>query len=60
MTETKQQNETTGTCDEDGFKQDCCEQMFAMMQKFMGDQKDGFDCAAMMEKMGCVPQQKSE
>ena len=60
MAETEQQNDTAKQCCEGDDKQDCCEQMFTMMQKFMGDQKGSFDCAAMMEKMGCMPRQKAE
>jgi hypothetical protein len=60
MTETKQQDDTTSMCGDGDEKLACCEQMFTMMQKFMGDQRGSFDCAAMMEKMGCMPQQKAK
>lgn len=59
MTETTQQNEKTNKCGDGDEKQVCCEQMFTMMQKFMGDQQGGFDCAALMKKMGCKKPQKS-
>lgn len=58
MTETTQQNDKTSKCSDRDEKQVCCEQMFTMMQKFMGDEKGGFDCADMMEKMGCSTPQK--
>ena len=58
MTETTQQNDKTSKCNDGNEKQVCCEQMFTMMQKFMGDQKGGFDCTAMIEKMDCKTPQK--
>ena len=60
MTETKQQNDKTNKCEDSDEKLVCCEQMFTMMQKFMDGKKGSFDCAAMMEKMGCMPQQKAK
>ena len=59
MTETTKQSDKTRKCSDGDEKQSCCEQMFTMMQKFMDDQKGGFDCAAFMEKMGCKTPQKS-
>ena len=58
MTETKQQNDNKNKCNDGNEKQVCCEQMFEMMQKFMGNQKGDRDCADMMDKMGCVTPHK--
>jgi len=60
MTETEQKNKPTNESSEDEGKQNCCELMFSTMQKCMDGEKGSFDCATMMEKMGCASQQKPE
>ena len=56
--ETKEQTKTAGCGAGDDFVASC-EQMKKIMGNCRGDQKEGFDPAAMMAKMkGCCTQKK--
>ncbi len=60
MTKTKQQTEHFEKCCAGFDPSTCCEQMSKMMQQFCGTEKDGFDCMAMMQKMGVGPSDDKE
>jgi hypothetical protein len=60
MTENSEQKQSTrGYCGED-MRNSCCEQMMKVMRNHCENGETGFDCTAMMEKMGYVPTKSGE
>ena len=60
MTENNEQKGSTQGCCGDDTRKNCCEQMMQTMTDRCKDGEMGFDCAAMMQKMGCTPSKPDE